>query len=361
VGCCLPVSVRLLYLVFARLASWLVLFARSSAAKDVEILVLRHEVAVLRRTRRPPQLGWADRAVLAALIRLLPAELRQGRLVTPGTLLRWHRRLVRWKWRQPPARAGRPPVSGELTALIVRLARENPTWGYTRIQGELRRLGHRVAAATIRKVLRANRIPPAPQRATVHTWRAFLRAHAETLVACDFFHVDLVNLTRVHVFFVIDVRTRFVHLLGVTAHPTAEWTVQAARQFTWTLTGRDGQVRYLIRDRAGQFTGAFDAVFAAEGIKVLRSAPQCPRMNAYAERVVPTIRAECTDRMLIAGQRHLQRVLAEYIEHYNSGRAHRALSLRAPADDPTVTPFPAHRIKRTPVLGGLINEYEAIA
>ncbi len=354
-------SIRLLYLMFTRLASWLVLFARSSAVKDVEILVLRHEIAVLRRTGRPPRLGWADRAVLAALIRLLPAELRGHRLVTPGTVLRWHRRLVRWKWRQPPARTGRPPISGELAALLVRLARENPTWGYTRIQGELRRLGHRVAAATIRKILRANRIPPAPQRATVHTWRAFLRAHAATLVACDFFHVDLVSLTRVYVFFAIDVRTRFVHLPGTTAHPTAGWTVQAARQFTWTLTGRTGRVRYLIRDRAGQFTDAFDAVFAAEGIQVLLAAPQCPRMNAYAERVVRTIRAECTVRMLIIGQRHLQRVLAEYIEHYNTGRAHRALNLRAPADDPGVIPFPAHRIRRTPVLGGLINEYEAVA
>jgi putative transposase len=163
------------------------------------------------------------------------------------------------------------------------------------------------------------------------------------------------------VFFAIDVRTRFVHLLGVTAHPTAEWTVQAARQFTWTLTGRPGQVRYLIRDRAGQFTGAFDAVFAAERIEVLPTAPQCPGMNAYAERVVRTIRAACTDRMLIIGQRHLQRALTEYIEHYNAGRAHRALNLRAPADDPGIIPFPARRIKRRPVLGGLINEYEAIA
>jgi putative transposase len=299
--------------------------------------------------------------VLAALIRLLPAELRRHRLVAPATVLGWHRRLVRWKWRQKPSRIGRPPIPAELAALIVRLACENPSWGFTRIQGELRRLGHRVAATTVRKILRAHRIPPAPQRVSEYTWPAFLHAHAETLLACDFFHVDLVNLTRVYVFFVIDVRSRFVHLLGITAHPTAEWTVQAARQFTWALAGRAGQVWYLIRDRAGQFTDAFDAVFAAEGIEVLRSAPQCPRMNAYAERMVRTIRAECTDRMLIAGEWHLQSVLEDYLEHYNTGRAHRALDLRAPTDDPNVIPFPAHRITRRPVLGGLINEYEPAA
>jgi putative transposase len=299
--------------------------------------------------------------VFAALIRLLPTQLRRHRLVTPATVLGWHRRLVRWRWRQKPSRIGPPPIPAELAALIVRLARENPSWGFTRIQGELGRLGHRVAATTVRKILRARRIPPAPQRVGEYTWRTFLHAHAETLLACDFFHVDLANLTRVYVFFVIDVRSRFVHLLGITAHPSAEWTVQAARQFTWAPAGRAGQVRYLIRDRAGQFTDAFDAVFAAEGIEVLRSAPQCPRMNAYAERMVRTIRSECTGQMLIAGEQHLQSVLEDYLEHYNTGRAHRALDLRAPTDDPNVIPFPAHRITRRPVLGGLINEYEPAA
>ena len=189
--------VRLLYLVFARLAAWLVLLARSWAAKEVEILVLRHEVAVLRRTSRPPRLGWADRAVLAALAGCCPQSCaRTG----SSPRARYCAGTGGWcggSGARP--RNGRPPISGELVAMIVRLARENPTWGYTRIQGKLRRLGHRVAAATIRKILRANRIPPAPQRATVHTWRAFLRAHAATLVACDFFHVDLVSLTRVYV------------------------------------------------------------------------------------------------------------------------------------------------------------------
>jgi len=203
--------------------------------------------------------------VFAALIRLLPAELSGCRLVTPGTVLRWYRRLVRWKWRQAPARIGRPPVSGELVALIVRLARENPAWGYTRVS----RAGCVVWATAWPcddpqdPACEPN--PAGPATRHRHTWRAFLRARAATLVACDFFHVYLVSLTRVRVFFVIEVRTRFVRLPGVTAHPAAEWTVQAAREFTWTLTERAGRVRYLIQDRAGQLTNAFDAVFAAEG------------------------------------------------------------------------------------------------
>jgi putative transposase len=180
------VSPRLIYLVFCRILAWLALLARSSATKDAEILVLRHEVAVLRRTALKPRFDWADRAVLAALIRMLPAQLRTRRLVTPGTVLRWHRRLAARKWRQPRAR-GRPPISDDLTALIVRLATQNSSWGYQRIQGELRRLGHRVAAATIRSILRAHRLPPAPRRASDQSWRNFLRAHAGTLLACDFF------------------------------------------------------------------------------------------------------------------------------------------------------------------------------
>jgi len=171
----------------------------------------------------------------------------------------------------------------------------------------------------------------------------------------------LANLQRVYVFFVMDVRDRMVHILGVTSHPTGEWTVQAAREFTRRLADRAGVVRYLIRDRAGQFTDAFDAVFAAEGVEVLRSAPQCPRMNAFAERWVRTVRIGCTDRMLLLGQRHLELVLDEYVGHYNTHRAHRALNLRAPADASNVIPLPAAHVTSHPVLGGLINEYEAAA
>ena len=240
----------MLYLIFVRLAGWMALLARSSASKDAELLVLRQEVAVLRRQHPKPKLDWADRAVLAALARLLAKPLRMTRLVTPDTLLRWHRRLIRWRWTYP-RRGGRPPVDPRTVALIGQMARENPGWGYQRIQGELRSLGIRVGASTVRRVLRRLRIPPAPQRSR-STWRHFLRTQASVMLACDFFHVDCaVTLRRLYVFFVIEVGTRYVHVLGVTAHPDGAWTVQQARNLIMELNERAARFRFLIRDRAG--------------------------------------------------------------------------------------------------------------
>ena len=208
----------MLYLIFVRLTGWMALLARSAASKDAELLVLRREVTVLRRQNPRPKLDWADRAVLAALTRLLPKPLRMSRLVAPGTLLRWHRRLIRWRWTYPH-RSGRSPVDAKVAALIEQMARENPGWGYKRIQGELLGLGIHVGASTVRRVLRRLRIPPAPQRSR-STWRQFLRTQASTVLACDFFHVDCaVTLRRLYVFFVMEVGTRHVHILGVTAHP----------------------------------------------------------------------------------------------------------------------------------------------
>jgi putative transposase len=351
----------MLYLMFIRLAGWMVLLARSTASKDVELLVLRHEVAVLRRQNPKPRLDWADRASLAVLIRLLPPRLRMHRLVTPGTVLRWHRRLVTRKWSYP-RRTGRPPVSAEIAALIARLATENDGWGYKRIQGELLKLGHRVGASTIRRVLKALKIPPAPERRTDTTWRKFLRTQAVTMLATDFFHVDCaVTLQRLYCLFVIEVGSRYVHILGVTANPDGPWTTQQIRNLLMDLGDRAAGFRFLIRDRAGQFTEAFDAVLADAGIEVVKIPPQSPRANAYAERFVLTARTEVTDRMLIFGQRHLRTVLAEFEAHYNGRRPHRSCQLRPPRPEHPVADLATERIKRRPVLGGLINEYERAA
>ena len=355
-------TIRLLYLIFVRLTGWLILLGRSAASKDAELLVLRQEVAVLRRQNPKPKMDWADRAVIAALARLIAGPLRMSRLVTPQTLLRWHRRLVRWRWTYP-SRGGRPPINARLTVLIEQMARENPGWGYRRIQGEL--LGIRVGVSAVRRVLKRLRIPPAPQRSQP-TWRRFLRTQATTILACDFFHVDCaVTLRRIYVFFVIEVSTRYVHVLGVTAHPDGAWTVQQACNLLMDLQTRAARFRFLIRDRAGQFTEAFDMALSSAGIEVVKIPPRSPRANAFAERWVRTVRAGVTDQMLITGPRHLRAVLDRYAAHSSHHRPHRARNPRPPdcgkIAPAAITGLTTGRIRRRRVLGGLINEYERAA
>ncbi len=289
-------TLRLLYLLFCQVMRWLVLLARSSAAKDAELLVLRHEVAVLRRQVARPRVNWADQAVQAGLALLVPRPAWRGLFVQPGTLLRWHRDLVRRRWTYPHPR-GRPPVARELRWLVLRLARENPTWGYRRIHGELCRLGYRdrIGASTVWTILHRAGVDPAPTRSTL-SWRQFLRAQAKGMLAVDFFTVDTVFLRRLYVLFVLEVASRRVHVLGVTAYPAGEWVAQQARNLFIEFDDRVERFRLLLRDRDTKFTAAFNAVFTAEGIQVLRTPVRAPQANAYAERWVGTVRRELLDR-----------------------------------------------------------------
>jgi putative transposase len=353
------VLIRFVYLFVVRVFGWLALLARSDAGRDAEILVLRHEVAVLRRQvacRRP---DWADRAMVAALARVLPGRLRLHRIVTPATLLAWHRRLVKRTWTYPRA-PGRPPVPASVRALVEQLARENPGWGYRRIRGELLGLGHRVGEGTIRRILSAAGFGPTLRRASP-SWRQFLTTQASGILACDFVHVDMVLLQRVYALFVMEIHTRTVHILGVTAHPAGAWTAQQARNLLMGLGERASSFKFLIRGRDGKFTTAFDGVFAGNGTQMIRTPVRSPRANAFAERFVGTLRRECLDHILVPGERHLRKVLAEYALHYNGHRPHQALQQASPQRQPSQAADITARIERRQVLNGLITEYRKAA
>jgi putative transposase len=357
------VLLKIVYLLVCRILGLAVLTVRRDQSKEAELLVLRHENAVLRRHAGRIRYGPADRVWLAALARLIPRR-RWAEIfpVTPATLLAWHRRLAASKYDMSNSRKpGRPPTPPGIARLVVRLSKENPLWGYRRIHGELTKLGIAVAPSTVWEILRAAGIDPAPRRSGP-TWRQFLHAQAAGILAVDFLHVDTALLRRLYVLVFIEHGTRRMHLGGVTANPSGEWTAQQARNLALTLDQRFEDIRFVIRDRGSNFTASFDAVFQATGARILRSAVRVPRMNAICERLVGTLRRELLVRVLILGERHLRAVLIEYQAHYNTARPHQGIGQSVPDDErdasrATMTDVDSERIRRKPVLGGLINEY----
>jgi putative transposase len=359
------VLVSFVYVVACRLFAFVLLLARSDRSKELEILLLRHELSIMRRQKRRPKLAESDRLVLAALSRLMPRRSWHSFLVTPETLLRWHRRIVARRWTYPHRRPGRPPLEPRVSELIVRLARENSHWGYVRIVGELRKLGITVSATLVRNVLRRAGVPPAPERGA-SSWRAFLRQHGNSILACDLFTVDTVWLRRLYVLFFVSIGTRRVEYVACTTNPDTAWMIQQARNLLMDLDDRGPRLRFLIHDRDTKFSRAFDAVFHSEDIEIVRTPIQAPNANAYAERWVGSVRRECLDRLLIFGRRQLEHVLRVYIRHFNEQRPHRALDLRPPNGGsgtdrtPTATIHPL-QVRRRDILGGLLHEYEAAA
>ena len=338
---------------------------RTDRDKDLQILLLQHQVRLLQRQRPPPRLTRWEKLTLAILTSKL-AHLTAGPrarldryvlLFKPDTVLKWHRELVRRKWtvrRHKPG--GRPALPDEVEQLLLQLARENPRWGYGRLQGELRKLGHPLGRSTVRGVLRRHGVPPAPtRRRQPSTWRAFLRRQQDQLLACDFFTVETLCLQTIFVLFFIELGTRRVHLAGCTAHPTAPWVTQQARQLSWQLQDGEVTARYLIHDRDSKFAPGFDAVFRSEGIEVVRTPYRVPTANAIAERWVGSVRRECLDHLLIVSEGHLRRVLSAYVAYYNLARPHQGMEQRTPI--PPTAPAGEGAIRRRESLGGLLREY----
>ena len=348
--------ISVVYLLVRCLLGCLMVLTRHQASKDAELLVLRHENAVLRRQVGRVRYEPGDRLWLAALSRLVPRRRwDEVFMVTLATLLAWHRRLVARKWDYASRkRPGRPSTAAAIRKLVIRIAMKNPAWGHRRVQGEMVRLGHPIAASTVWQILHDAGIGPAPRR-TGPTWKQFLTAQARGIIVVDFVHVDTVLLRRIYALIVIEHGTRRVHLAGITASPDGSWTTQAARNLLMDLGRRATTVKFLIRDRAGQFTSSFDAVLTAEGIRILASPPQAPRANAICERIVGTLRRELLDRLLIVNEHHLRQLLTEYLQHYNTARPHRFLGQLTPAQADTQPP----ELITSPTTGSAVSRSSA--
>jgi transposase len=359
---------KLIFLIVSLAVSLLGLSRREAWWKDAEILLLRHQLAVTGRERpgARSRLTWPDRALLALLAGALPIDrLAAMRLiVTPGTILRWHRDIVRRRWsrRSRQGRPGRPATHRKVRSVVLRLARENESWGYRRIHGELAGLGITVAPSTVWQILKSAGIDPAPRR-DGPGWPEFLRSQAQGILALDFFTADLLNGTKVYVLAAIEHGTRRIRILGATKHPVQPWVLQQARNLLMDLEDAGTQVKFVLRDRDTSFTVMFDAVFEAAGARVIRSAVQAPRLNSVMERWIGSCRRELLDRTLVWNQRHLMTVLREYEDFYNTHRPHHALKQAAPLRSlpDGVTSLDQFRVERRDRAGGVIHEYRLVA
>jgi transposase InsO family protein len=365
------VLLRLAYLGMTNAFAMLRLLPMSDRDKDAEILARRHQLIVLRRRLGPQRVRFtaSDRALLAALLHRIPGRVleRLHLLVKPDTVLKWHRDLIarRHARRSRPHRPGRPRTVHSIRLLVLRLARENSTWGYRRLHGELLVLGVKVAPSTVWQILKDARIDPAPERGAT-TWAAFLRSQADALLACDFFDTVTVSGARVYVFAVIEHATRRIRVLGATAHPTAAWVTQAARNLVMDLEDAGIRARFLSRDRDGKYAGLFDQVLADAGIKVVLSGVRVPRMNSVMERWVQTCRRELLDRTLIWNRDHLLHALREFEHFYNEHRPHQGIANTRPLyplPDPLTEPEQIIHldIRRRDRLGGTLHEYHHAA
>ena len=339
---------------------------QSDREKDLELLLLRQQVRILQRkqTRRLRISAWEKLAlaVVAAKFHKLTARAHTRLdevllLFKPATVLKWHRELVRRKWTfKRRRRGGRPPIPADLEAVILRLARENPSWGYGKLEGELRKLNYTIAQSTIRAVLKRHKVPPAPRRKQAGpTWRTFLQHYQHQMLACDFFTVETVWLQTIYVLFFIELGSRRVHFAGCTAQPTAAWVTQQARHLSWQIQDGTVPARFLIHDRDTKFAPAFDTVFAAEDVEIIQTPYRAPKANAIAERWIRSVREECLDQLVILNERHLQRVLTEYVTYFNHARPHQGINQQCPM---SAQPCPVGGpIQRRNVLGGIIHDY----
>jgi putative transposase len=355
----------LLHVLFSFFLDLICVLMRSEEDKAMELLLLRQQLRIYeRKAKQPPRITRWEKVALASIAAKLPDLSPVAAVFTPATLLRWHCEIVRRKWTFANlSKPGRPRVSAACVELIVRLARENPGWGYGKVQGELRKLGHRVSVSTIKRVLRQHGLPPAPAR-NKSTWRAFLGHYRESILACDFFTVATLTLHTIYALFFIELGSRRVHFAGCTAAPDAAWVVQQARQFAWRLDEPPIRpVRFLLHDHDRTFPAGFDAVFASEGITIIKTPIQAPTANGVAERVVRSIREECLDRLLILNQAHLTHVLRQYLAYYNHRRPHQGLGQRPPAPATHPPPFAAapEHVRCRLVLGGIIHDYSVAA